>query len=102
MSAAATNREAAPEQQLAELRERIAEVDREIVRLIAERMEIAREGGRLKRSAGLPTLDPTREAAVVRRAGELAREAGLDDETVRDVFWRLIGLCRRAQTEADR
>jgi chorismate mutase len=51
----------------------------------------------VKRKAGLPTLDPPREAAVVRRAGALAREAGLDDEDVRYIFWHLIGLSRRMQ-----
>ena len=38
--------------------------------------------------------------AVVRRAGALAREANLDDEDVRYIFWHLIGLSRRMQMEA--
>ena len=50
---------------------------------------------------GLPTLDPAREAAVVRRAGELARDAGLDGDDVRYIFWHLIGLSRRAQMEGE-
>lgn len=79
------------------LRTQIEALDRELVGLIAERVRLARAAGRAKRAAGLPTLDPSREAAVVRRAGALAREAGLADEAVRDVFWQLIGLCRRAQ-----
>jgi chorismate mutase len=45
-------------------------------------------------------LDPAREAAVVRRAGTVARDAGLEDEDVRYIFWHLIGLSRRAQMEA--
>ena len=47
----------------------------------------------------MKTLDPAREAVVVRRAGELAREAGLDDEVVRRIFWQLIALSRNAQNE---
>jgi chorismate mutase len=84
---------------LGEIRERIEQVDRSIVALVAERVQLAREVGGAKRELGLPTLDPAREAVVVRRAGELAREAGLDDEGVRYVFWHLIGLSRRAQME---
>lgn len=83
--------------EMARLRAEIERIDRALVGLVAERVRIAREVGAAKRAAGLPTLDPAREAAVVRRAGALAREAGLADEDVRDVFWHLIGLSRRAQ-----
>lgn len=84
-------------ERLEELRQAVEEIDRTLIGLIAERVRLAREIGREKREVGLPTLDPAREAAVVRRAGALAREIGLDDEDVRYVFWHLIGLARRAQ-----
>jgi chorismate mutase len=87
------------EHELAQLRTEMERIDRTLIGLIAERVELAREVGRLKRAADLPTLDPGREAAVVRRAGSLAREAGLNDEDVRYIFWHLIGLARRAQME---
>lgn len=81
------------------LRKEVERIDRTFVQLIAERVEIARQIGAVKRERSLPTLDPAREAAVVRRAGSLAREAGLADEDVRYIFWHLIGLSRRAQME---
>lgn len=80
-------------------RREIESLDRELIRLIARRVELARAVGTAKRAAGLPTLDPPREAAVLRRAGSLAREAGLAEEDVRDIFWQLINLSRRAQAE---
>ena len=86
-------------ERLQELRERIEALDRTLIGLIAERTAVAREVGCVKRQLELPTLDPAREAAVVRRAGELAREAGLPDEDVRYIFWHLVGLCRRVQLE---
>jgi chorismate mutase len=86
-------------ERLRAIRERIEQVDREIVGLIAERVRLAREVGVAKRELGVPTLDPAREAMVVRHAGELAREAGVGDEDVRYIFWHLIGLSRRAQME---
>ncbi|HEU4558811.1 MAG TPA: chorismate mutase [Longimicrobium sp.] len=86
---------------LAELRVEIEHIDRELINLIAQRVRLAREVGTVKRELGMPTLDPAREAAVVRRAGELAREAGVGDEDARYIFWHLIGLSRRAQMEGD-
>ena len=81
------------------LRAAIARLDESLVSLLAERVALAREVGAVKRSAGLPRLDPAREAAVVRQAISLARGAGLEEEEVREILWRVVGLCRRAQEE---
>jgi chorismate mutase / prephenate dehydratase len=79
------------------LRERIEKIDQEVVALIAARVAAARDVGRIKQRRGLPILDPAREAAVVRRAVELARSHSLAEEDVREIYWHLIGLSRRAQ-----
>jgi len=84
---------------LVALRDGIGQVDAQLVALIAERVRLARAVGDAKRALGLPTLDPSREAAVVRHAGELARDAALDDGEVREIFWRLIALSRRVQRD---
>jgi chorismate mutase len=84
---------------LAQMREDMERIDRQLIRLIGERVRLARAIGQAKRVADLPTLDPAREAAVVRRAAALARDAGLRDDDVRQIFWHLIGLARRAQME---
>jgi chorismate mutase len=86
---------------LVELRGEIERIDRQLIELIAERVRLAREVGAVKSELGIPTLDPAREAAVVRRAGVLAREAGVGAEDVRYIFWHLIGLSRRAQMEGE-
>jgi chorismate mutase len=93
--------DAPPAEELARIRGEIERIDREIVELIAERVALARQVGAVKQELGMPTLDPPREAAVVRRAGALARKAGLADEDVRYVFWHLVGLSRRAQMEGE-
>ena len=92
---------ASPAEELTRIRDEIVRVDRAIVELIAERVALAREVGPVKRALGMPTLDPPREAAVVRRASTLARDAGLAEEDVRYVFWHLVGLCRRVQMEGE-
>ena len=85
--------------ELAGIRDEIEALDRSLIDLVARRVALARRVGAVKRRASLPILDPPREAAVVRRAGSLAREAGIDDDEVRYLFWHLIGLSRRAQLE---
>jgi monofunctional chorismate mutase len=82
---------------LEQLREEIEAVDQQVIQLLSRRVELARAVGEAKRAAGRAVLDPAREAAVVRRAGVLAREAGIDGEDVRYIFWHVIGLSRRAQ-----
>ncbi len=84
---------------LTALREKVEHVDTAIVALLAQRVELARAVGTHKREEGLATLDAKREAAVLRRAGTLAREAGLPEEAVRQLFWTIIGICRHAQEE---
>ena len=77
----------------------IEQLDRELVALLAKRVALSKQIGGMKKVAGLPTLDPAREAEVIRRAASMAREAGLNDEKVRDIFWHVIGLSRAVQVD---
>jgi chorismate mutase-like protein len=84
-------------ERLEELRGRIEALDADLVRLIGERRDLVVEVGRTKAELGLPVMDPTREAAVVRRVAALAREVGVDEELVRDVIWRIMASARDQQ-----
>lgn len=85
---------------LEELRQRILAVDEALVELVGERKALVLEIGRIKGDLGLPILDPSREAAVVRRAAALAREKGVDEEMTRDVIWRIMASAREEQEGA--
>lgn len=87
------------EDDIAALRARIEELDRALVEQVAERVDLARRIGEIKRATGSATLDPEREAAVIRRAVETARQHRLPAEGVREIFWSLMALCRGAQME---
>ena len=86
------------QERLTDVRERIMVLDDELIRLIGERRDLVLEAGRIKEALGLPVMDPAREAIVVRRAAERARELGVDEELARDVVWRIIASARSAQT----
>jgi chorismate mutase len=85
------------DERLEALRVKIRAVDRELVSLIGRRRDLVIEIGAAKEALGLPVLDPPQEAKVVRRAAELARELGVDEELTRDVIWRIIASARDAQ-----
>lgn len=89
---------AADHDALERFRREIEEVDEALVRLIKKRRDLVVEVGRVKRELGRPVLDPPREARVVRRAAELARREGVDEELMRDVVWRIIASARETQT----
>jgi chorismate mutase len=97
MTDPAANTEALAE--LALCRGEIERIDNEIVALLAKRLSLGKRTGELKRLAGLPILDPTREAAVIRRVTGVARDAGLPAEPIREVFWQIVGMSRRVQDE---
>lgn len=82
---------------LESLRKRIMEVDELLVELVEERRRLVLDIGEVKGRLGLPVLDPSREAAVVRRAAEIARKRGVDEEMVRDIIWRIMASAREAQ-----
>jgi chorismate mutase len=87
--------------ELTRCREEIERIDHEIIALLARRLDLGKRTGELKRTAGMPILDPTREAAVIRRVTEEARDAGLPPEPIREVFWQIVGMSRRAQEGED-
>ena len=82
---------------LDELRAEIADIDRELVELVAQRTYVAETIARVKAEAGLPTTDEHQEARVIERAGENAERFDLDPAAIREVFERLIELNKENQ-----
>jgi len=92
---------AAARSELAGCRSAIEELDLRIISLLAERVALGQRTAGLKRTAGLPILDPQREAEVIRRAVVAARAKDLPTEAVRQIFWHIVGLSRRVQEETE-
>lgn len=86
-------------ERLDRLREQVSECDRELIEVLSRRRGLVREVGKLKARLGFPVTDPRREAAVVRRAAEMARAAGLDEELIRDLIWKIMSASRDQQYE---
>src|SRR5881628_1436114 len=87
------------EQDLDSLRERIRLLDLDLVARAAERVNLMREVGELKRRQGLSTLDYSQETVVLERARAIAAERGLDPKVAEDLLTRLIRASVTAQDE---
>ena len=77
-------------------RRTIDDIDSRIVSLLVTRMQAAARTGRIKETAGLPTLDQSRETEVLDRVTALAGE-GQDRAFVRQVYLEIIAASRAAQ-----
>ncbi len=90
---------------LKELRDRLAEVDRRLVGLIARRSALSVLIAEAKELARLPTRDYRQERDVLQRARSLARELGADPDLVEATMLALIreslGVQERARVESE-
>ena len=85
---------------LEELRREIAEIDREIVDLIARRTYVAGTIAEVKAERDMPTTDEDQEAIVMDRAGYNAERFDVDANLVKAIFRLLIELNKVHQRES--
>ena len=74
-------------------REKIDELDRQIVALISERAQAAREIGKLKRSTSLPVYEPNRERVIFENV-RAANQGPLPDIELTHIYERIIDVMR--------
>jgi prephenate dehydrogenase len=83
--------------ELAETRDLIDDLDRELVELLARRAELSRRARKAKQKVGQPLHDATREADLLSARRRLASDRGLDEESIEDVFRAVLRFSRRIQ-----
>jgi prephenate dehydrogenase len=89
----------APE--LMEARDLIDEVDAEIVQLLSQRTHLADRAGRLKSETGRAVRDPIREQALLEQRREWAKEHGLSEDSVADIFSAILRFSRAVQSAGE-
>jgi len=72
------------------LRSELAQIDRDILALVARRQAVAQQIGQLKRDEGIPTRDYRQEREVVERARAVALEHGLSPRVGEELILALI------------
>lgn len=71
---------------IAALRNRIDDLDDQIIALLAKRMASAREIGEIKELHNIPVLQPKRWQEVLERARENGQTAGLTEDFIEELF----------------
>lgn len=84
---------------LPQLRQRVGELDKQILELIATRLETTKAIGEIKQKQGLPIRDYRVEVQVLKRARERAREVGLDERVAEEISELLMGAAVQTQAE---
>jgi prephenate dehydrogenase/chorismate mutase len=84
---------------VARIRERIDELDLDIVRLLKNRYENAKLLGRIKQQRGLDYRDPEREKMILRKIERDATSLDLDPKLIRPIFDQIFSLSVQAQRD---
>lgn len=82
-----------------ELRNQIDEIDRQLVKLLGERMNLAKEIGTLKKGADLPIGDKNRERTMKDNLKGLAADNDLSYEFVNQLYTHIFMESRRVQND---
>lgn len=82
---------------LDDLRKKIDELDVQIVRLIAERMEVTRDIGKEKSVIGKPVQDKAREQKVLEKVKNIAQEVNLPPDEIEKVYRQFFAISKGLQ-----
>jgi chorismate mutase len=81
---------------IVEWRQKIDELDEQIVQLISQRAKAAREIGELKKTSDLPVYEPLREQAVFEHVRKV-NPGPLADAEMLHVYERIMDVMRTLQ-----
>ena len=80
-----------------ELRDMIADIDQQIIELIATRMEIADELAKAKKETGQNKWDEIKEREVINRYHELCEEVSLSEEEAKQIAEVILHISKARQ-----
>ena len=89
-----------PSPTLEELRQRVTELDRQLIALVAERKAVSEEVARVKRATQRPTRDYEREREVIMGVREAAAARGVSPQLAEELLRLLIRSSLTTQEQA--
>ncbi|MEM2918630.1 MAG: chorismate mutase [Candidatus Altiarchaeota archaeon] len=78
-------------------REKIDEIDNEIIKKILERVKICGKIGEIKKKYNVPVSDTKRERAILNKVKEISLKRNLPSRNFMRIFRDIISLCRNKE-----
>ena len=91
---------AGTQNRIEDLRNRVDEVDRELIRNLNERARIVQEIVTIKAEAGKPLFDPRREEEILRKVAE-ENEGPIYDSSIREIFELILHRIRDMEVQRE-
>ena len=92
--------DAGTQNRIEDLRGRVDEVDRELIRILNERARIVQEMVTIKAEAGKPLFDPKREEEILRKVAE-QNEGPIYDTSMREIFELILHRIRDLEVQRE-
>jgi chorismate mutase len=83
-----------------DLRSRVDEVDRELIRILNERARIVQEIVAIKADAGKPLFDPRREEEILQKVAE-QNQGPIYDTSMREIFGLILHRIRDLEVQRE-
>ena len=83
-----------------DLRSRVDEVDRELIRILNERARIVQEIVTIKAEAGKPLFDPRREEEILQKVAQ-QNEGPIYDTSMREIFELILHRIRDLEVQRE-
>jgi len=87
------------EDQIKQLRRHIDRIDTVIITALAERMSLMPEIAEYKKKNNVPIFDEKREVEIMKKLKKVAKEQGLDESFVEEVFLSIFNEAKSIQNE---
>jgi 3-deoxy-7-phosphoheptulonate synthase/chorismate mutase len=92
--------DAGTQNRIEDLRGRVDEVDRELIRILNERARIVQEMVAIKAEAGKPLFDPRREEEILQKVAE-QNEGPIYDTSMREIFELILHRIRDLEVQRE-
>ena len=92
--------EAGTQHRIEDLRSRVDEVDRELIRILNERARVVQEIVAIKAEAGKPLFDPRREEEILQKVAE-QNKGPIYDTSMREIFELILHRIRDLEVQRE-
>ncbi len=84
-------------EELKQLRKQVDSVDKQLLQLLSQRVQVCRSIGSIKKRQGLPVQDSRREQEVYQQVKAKAAQLGLNPAQIEAIYREIVNMCSAVQ-----